>query len=1324
MAGPWEEYQPAAAPPGPWTEFQAPVPAAPGPKEAQNIGDSIVAGLQDSSLGLAIRGELPDQVLGENAPWYMRLGMGVGAVAGDFVPGVVGAVAGAPGGPVGMMAGGFAAPMALRDALIEAYSNDYASSWEGVWEIAKAAVTGGAKGAVIGAATMGAGKVAAPLLKPLGKVTAGVGTFGAELGALTTTAAALEGQLPTWQNFMDNALLLGGMKGAVRTAKHLMGIWAETGKTPEQVVADAQKDPALKAKLLQPEPTAFEKAEAATAAMRDGKPLIPWLEGLRYGTGLDEAAAMFGVETKPGKSYLTTQREIKEKIGPIPTTNKPSHPYLDTRGQGRQYHGSSRAIQEIQEFTYNDKNIYGQGFYTTDAVDVAVGYTAKGSGKDSALYVVTEKTPVKTLNAEAPIPTYLREVAVGLDNSLVDVALDAKPKSVRAFYDEIRAESKNEGYSTDSVQELFDVFREAHLANGYGGMSHAGGLNTGAAKHTVKIYFDPKNQLLVEPIGADKFLRPTIPHGESLPEPYKALALDERIKASVAADARPEQMREILGAKEPPKLGELPIKDPVKYEYITDQDTLKGTLRLVESFYQPEIQTQTRGVVTNKATAAEALKMVAEGDVAEHVVGTAENAAQIYARAHVLKGVTQNAYNKVRALAGIPEADLTPRMKLESLAALEQLSMVLAEYRGARAEAGRALQVFNKIKRDSSLIGDAETLIKLAERKGSLQDIAALAGSLKDPVQMQKFAEEYTKATKTEMVLEGWKAAILSGYETHLANMMGNSTKWLVELPESVVAATLTAAQRAAAKDPLSMAQFKARAFAPLYGLQHGARDSLTVAAEVWRQKGEHLEKADVYKSAIPGKAGEVIRTPFRLLQVEDALFRTVAERAEAHIMAVDRVTKEGLHPETAEGRAAIVRYTMTPEAGLSAKDGEAAIQAVQQAGAEAVFSQRLGPRLETVQRAMAGHPIGFVVPFFRTPVNLISWAVQHTPGMNFMSGRWRDDYAAGGERRNRALARVTIGTALSMTAFQMAQEGLITGGGSVDPEQRRTKAGAGWQPYSFLVDGKYYSYQRMEPVAKVMGIAADLTEIMEATKDPEDKAKIASMLVLLFGNATVSTTYLSGLSNMMNGLLDPERYGESIMEQYASSVVPKVVGQTAATIDPDKREVDGVLDAIQSQIPILREKLLPQRDVWGEARKNEKLFAVMPVAVSEKSQDKVKTEAMRLQIAISDAPKYVTEKGPFNPSDKRIELTGEQRDIMKQVTGKQAMTILAPIVNSPDWERIPDFAKAEIYKKVITGARKSGAYAALPPDDAARMQMREKIVNEIIRQTQEAEGK
>jgi hypothetical protein len=170
---------------------------------------------------------------------------------------------------------------------------------------------------------------------------------------------------------------------------------------------------------------------------------------------------------------------------------------------------------------------------------------------------------------------------------------------------------------------------------------------------------------------------------------------------------------------------------------------------------------------------------------------------------------------------------------------------------------------------------------------------------------------------------------------------------------------------------------------------------------------------------------------------------------------------------------------------------------------------------------------------------------------------------------------------------------------------------------------------------------------------------------------------------------------------------------------DPYKREVDGVMDAIQSQLPYFREKLMPKRDAWGQPSANDKWFAVMPVATSEVSKDKVKTEAVRLEIAMSPAPKFLVEKGPFKPSDKRIELTAEQRDVFAQVSGKNAMEILAPIVSAPDWERIPDFAKAEVYKRVIEGTRRQGQYAALPPDAAERDKVRRKIVDTIVKQTE-----
>lgn len=1224
----------------------------PGAREAQSIADAWTVGMQNSATGLAVRGKLPDQQLGTDAPWYMRAASGLGNIATDLPLSIAGAVGGAVAGTavapglgtaVGAGAGGFAAPMAIRDALMDAYSHNYASTWEGVQNIALSALKGAAIGGTIGAVTGGVGKVVAPFAAGAGKIGQAAAVGGAELGAMVTTSSALNGHLPTAQDFLDNAILLGGLKGAVRLSApaataisaKLRGIYAETGKTPAEVLADAQKDPALAAALTS-DPAGLDQARKNNT-----------FEGQAQGAGVSVG------KTQPKGTPL----------------DKLFSNFADTQKEG--------SLPEFRAAMFDRANGDPKAF----AKD-PISTTELPFGDSMTVRVEAAKsgnTRVQVIDGGEVVG------AARLKKGMIDsiaVAESAKGKGIGV---EMLRFMKREDIA--NIEEVPD--RSPGFVN-----AQKGALSSDVGSPT------------------------------SIPPQYAPLALEQRIQAAVTADPRPEALRQLMGATEPPKLGEAPINDPIKYEYITDQDTLKGVLRATEGMYQKEIDAATRGVVTNKQTAADALKLVTSGDVADRVIGTAENAAEIYARGHILKGMTENAFATLEKYRGVPEVDMTPRMKLEQLASLEQLSMALADFRGARAEAGRALQAFQKLKRDNALSGDAATIIKLYEKNGSLTDIQTALEAMKDPSQMQKFAEGYVKATTLEKVLEAWKAGILSGPQTHLANILGNAGKWLVDLPEAAISATITAGSRAIKGDPLSMAQYRARALAPLHGVSSGALDGLKIAGEVFKGKGEHLEKGDVYRTAIEGKKGEIIRIPFKLLSASDAVFRTMAERAQSHIMAVDRATKEGWSPGTREFNESVVKYTEDPTIGLSVKDGQAALEKVQQAGAEGVFSQRLGTKMETVQRALAGSPMQFIIPFFRTPANLLSWAVQHTPGLNLFSARWREDFMAGGEQRASAIARVTVGTGLAVAAYSMAQNGQLTGGGQFEKEQSGTKRAAGWQPYSIQIGDKFYSYQRFEPVAKVLGIAADLFELQKAVKDPHDSAKIATLLAAMFGNATVSTTYMSGLANAMNAVQDPNRYGAAWLEGYATSLVPKIAGQTAAAIDPNKREVDGVMEAIQSQIPFIREKLLPKRDVWGEPASNSKWFDVMPVATSEASHDLVRTEAARLHLAITDVPKYVEEKGPFNPSDKRIELTDSQRDIMRQVTGKTAMEILSPIVNSEDWKNIPDFAKGEIYRKVITDARKVAAFKALPPDDAARVIMRQKIADEVIRQVTEAQGK
>lgn len=224
------------------------------------------AGLQMSVSGLGIRGKMPDTILPGQADMAMRIGNQIGQLTGDLPAMIGGMVAGGAAGgtagtavlpvlgtvsgaAVGSMAGAFAVPAAIRKMLIDHYekgditdSREFsarlmATSWEAL------------KGGITGAATALTGGAAAPVMG----AAAGA---GAELVAMTTVGSALEGHLPHAQDFIDGAIVIGGLHaaghlvGQAPTDAKLRNIFSQTGETPQQIVEAAQRDVELKQNLI------------------------------------------------------------------------------------------------------------------------------------------------------------------------------------------------------------------------------------------------------------------------------------------------------------------------------------------------------------------------------------------------------------------------------------------------------------------------------------------------------------------------------------------------------------------------------------------------------------------------------------------------------------------------------------------------------------------------------------------------------------------------------------------------------------------------------------------------------------------------------------------------------------------------------------------------------------------------------------------------------------------------------------------------------------------------------------------------------------------
>lgn len=232
----------------------------------------VDAGLSSSTSGLlanllGLKGVKP-QALSKDADFLERAAYNTGVFVGDlpwFLAG--GAAGGGPASPISAMAGAFAFNAGARRVLMEAYEKGRIRSASRAWEVITGASVDAAKGYGVGLATGGAGALAGHLGAPA------VGKFAAELGTMVTAGAALEGRLPEPEEFLDAAVLLGGLKAVGAVSSRLRRTYEATGKRPAEILEDAKVDPSIREDLLsrnQIVPRAYRELEAAEAAKEPG----------------------------------------------------------------------------------------------------------------------------------------------------------------------------------------------------------------------------------------------------------------------------------------------------------------------------------------------------------------------------------------------------------------------------------------------------------------------------------------------------------------------------------------------------------------------------------------------------------------------------------------------------------------------------------------------------------------------------------------------------------------------------------------------------------------------------------------------------------------------------------------------------------------------------------------------------------------------------------------------------------------------------------------------------------------------------------------------
>jgi hypothetical protein len=715
------------------------------------------------------------------------------------------------------------------------------------------------------------------------------------------------------------------------------------------------------------------------------------------------------------------------------------------------------------------------------------------------------------------------------------------------------------------------------------------------------------------------------------------------------------------------------------FERVAAEGNVKALLNDASSTFQSLMNKVKGGVdgVRTHDTVEEIAKLT--GTDAAHINNLYANTKNLDSKFFAARQVLVSSAKRLSQLAEKAAGAEGTDLDLIALRSHANLHVAIqAEVKGVQTEIARAVSAM-RITAKGTIDADAlDTLLRTTGGRGVNKAFAKAITKMTDPVQISNFVRQGAYGKTRDAVIEYYINSILSGAPTQVVNILSNTVMIPMAVSDRLLTAGIGAARQAVGLGSKDRAAF-IEANGQVFGIVQGLKDALGVstrgmesfkkavslsgkgkfkeAAEVLRQDAD--EFGSVYRTAvteepvldpmtklehrhkaisaqafeatgITGKMidylGFVTGLPSRALVTADELFKTVHHRMELYSQAYRTAADKGLTGEAF--KTEVANIVKAPSRDMNAS----AIRAAR----EGTFTQELGQFGGTVQKAAAIAPtMRLVVPFIRTPANILKYVGVRTPLLNLAAESQRAALKAGGRQADLVMAKMSTGLGLYALAFSLAERGVITGGPPSDPDVARFQHRDGKvKDYAFHIGDEYIGFDRSDPLGMFFGLAADIHTIANTYygEDGVDMSELPSVAMMAISNNLTNRTWLSGVSSLIQAL--DTRQGETdpkalrYVRDMSAAFVPNFLkGVRTSGEDAEVKEVWGFVDAWKNKLPGYSKDVPAQRSLFGEKVLVPNRLGpdfLSPIANPTGSDDPVVKEIMRLGIGFKKPDKKI----------------------------------------------------------------------------------------------------
>ncbi len=657
-----------------------------------------------------------------------------------------------------------------------------------------------------------------------------------------------------------------------------------------------------------------------------------------------------------------------------------------------------------------------------------------------------------------------------------------------------------------------------------------------------------------------------------------------------------------------------------------------------------------------------------------------------------------------------------------------ELFTVAPVFRGAEVTAGRSVEILKEIppmkQLTNMLMGwDPESIAK-GDFSGAMKTFAEDILASKDQPEKLAGLAVQSQSLWNRVGETYWPQArelyinlLLSRPLTQVRNVIGNGIAATNQVADRF-AGSLFSADRAKG---LVMGESTMLA----KGMANGVGDGLKAYVEAFKSVSpDDVGKLDYIPHNIPGVIGRIINAPGDSMRGMDGFFKTILKRGSYYAQALREGTQSGL--KGLELEAFVSRRVNFPTQEMIEHGAQFAL--------DGTFQNELGTLGKAVQKGFQTGPLALWFPFMKTPINLAKYTWNRTPGLQLLSKSLYSDILDGGVKADMAIGRLTISNLTGLYLFNLAQEGLITGSGPVDPGLKSSWMAVN-QPYSVRGKEGWFPISNLEPGSTVIGLMADYAQVMNQLDEPGIEQGAMAVTFSIMKNLASKSYWQSvgDLVDITSTLTRGEPVGGQAMRLLASPLITVATGgpimnTTTHLIDPVSREARSIVDQWTSKVPGYSKTLSAKRDGYGDpilppqTVGSDYLAYASPLTYKPETTDRIKLEGDKLHAKLPRFPDHIggnvkedMDIREPQPGDKYgVELSPQQRDRWQQIykniirNPDKRLGMEPALLDNPLYKEQPPALQREQFQGYLGDAKKMALDALLIEDVSLNKKMLE----------------